>query len=224
MTIRDWPLHERPREKLLNQGAGSLSDAELLAIFLRTGIKGKTAVDLARDLLSQFGNIRNLLATNASAFCKIRGLGITKYTQLQAALEIGRRHLITALKQEDLLLHAENTKNYLTAQMRHKANEVFACLFLDARNHLICFEELFHGTINCVNIHPRIILKRALDHQAVALILAHNHPSGNPAPSVFDKELTQQLTALLKIMDICVLDHIIVGESKTFSFAEHGLL
>ncbi|HVP50279.1 MAG TPA: DNA repair protein RadC, partial [Candidatus Bathyarchaeia archaeon] len=177
MSIRDWPDGERPREKLLQRGASALSDAELLAIFLRIGIPGRSAVDLARDLLQRFGGLRQLLEANEKDFCETPGLGPAKYVQLQAVLELGRRYLETTLQRGDALQSVADTRRYLTAKLRHEPHEVFACLFLDNRHRVLAFEELFHGTIDGASVHPRQIVKRALYHNAAALILAHNHPS-----------------------------------------------
>ena len=224
MAITDWPITERPREKLLAHGAAMLSDAELLAIFLRIGVKGKTSVDLARGLLLKFGNLRSLLEANPKDFCQQAGLGIAKYAQLQATLEITKRYLNVILQHGDVLKNISATKQYITAQLRHRRHEIFACLFLDTRFQAICFEELFHGTINSVTVHPRLILKRSLYHEAAAVILAHNHPSGNATPSNLDERLTQKIKTALEFIDVRVLDHIIIGEGDVISFAEHGLL
>jgi len=224
MAITDWPAAERPREKLLGRGAAALSDAELLAIFLRTGVAGKTAVDLARELLSEFGGLRPLLEAGAERFCRAHGLGAAKYAQLQAVLEMGRRHLHETLARGDALTSPDDTRRYLTARLRGHANEVFACLFLDNRHRVISFEELFHGTINGASVHPRQVVRRALGHNAAALILAHNHPSGVAEPSQADLHLTRRLSEALALIDVRVLDHIVVGDGETVSLAERGLL
>jgi DNA repair protein radc len=224
MPITDWPAQERPREKLIQRGAGALSDAELLAIFLRTGVRGKTAVDMARELLTQFGGLRGLLEAKREHFCRIHGLGIAKYVQLKAALEMGRRHLYEHLCRGDALSSPADTRAYLTAQLRAYPHEVFACLFLDNRHRVICFEELFRGTIDGASVHPREIVKRALYHNAAALIFAHNHPSGISEPSRADEEITKRLKQALALVDIRVLDHFVVGEGEAASFAERGLL
>jgi len=224
MAITDWPAAERPREKLLDRGAAALSDAELLAIFLRTGVAGKTAVDLARELLSEFGGLRPLLEAGAERFCRAHGLGAAKYAQLQAVLEMGRRHLHETLTRGDALTSPDDTRRYLTARLRGHANEVFACLFLDNRHRVISFEELFHGTINGASVHPRQVVRRALGHNAAALILAHNHPSGVAEPSQADLHLTRRLSEALALIDVRVLDHIVVGDGETVSLAERGLL
>lgn len=224
MSIRDWPASERPREKLLAQGAAALSDAELLAIFLRTGITGRSAVDLARDLLNQFTGLRPLLEAGEKEFCTHKGLGPAKYVQLQAVLEMGRRHLAASLAHGDALCSPDDTRNYLSAQLRHYPYEVFACLFLDNRNRVIAFEELFRGTINGSSVHPREVIRRALEHNAAALILAHNHPSGVAEPSQADRHLTDRLKETLAQVDVRVLDHIVVGDGELVSFAERGWL
>ncbi len=224
MPITDWPLAERPREKLLAQGANALSDAELLAIFLRTGVRGKTAVDLARQLLKEFGGLRHLLNAGQKAFCSHSGLGPAKYSQLQAVLEMGHRHLFETLQRGETLTDPTQTRQYLSARLRDHPHEVFACLFLDNRHRVICFEELFRGTINGASVHPREVVKSALHHNAAALILAHNHPSGIAEPSEADRQLTRKLQQALALVDIRVLDHIVIGDGETVAFAERGWL
>lgn len=224
MAITDWPTHERPREKLLQYGANSLSDAELLAIFLRTGIRGKTAVDLASDILRHFNGLRALLDANLESVCSYRGLGLVKFAQLQAALEISRRHLLSTLKRSDAMAYADQTGLFLLSKMRHYQQEVFACLFLDTQYRVIVYEELFYGTIDYATVHPRIVVKRALFHNAAAVIFAHNHPSGIAEPSDDDKNLTQLLKSALEIVDIKVLDHFIIGENHIVSMLQKGLI
>lgn len=223
-TIQDWPASERPREKLLARGPAALSDAELLAIFLRTGTRGKTAVDLARELLTHFGGLRPLFNADKKQFCSIHGLGETTYIQLQAILEMARRHLDEQLRVVDALENPDATRRYLTSQLRHYRHEVFACLFLDTRHRVIAFEELFRGTIDGASVHPREVVKRALHHNAAALILAHNHPSGVAEPSRADTQLTRRLRDALALVDIRVLDHLIIGEGSGVSLAERGLI
>lgn len=213
MTITEWPEAERPREKLLANGAEKLSDAELLAIFIRCGIKGKTAVDLARELLQQYHGIRNLLEAEQQQLCRAQGLGKAKYAELQAALEIVRRYLRSTLNRTDRIIDAEAAYLYLMAKLRNSRQEIFAALFLDNQNHVICYEELARGTINNVTIYPREIVKKALQHNAAALILAHNHPAGIATPSPQDQHLTRELTKILAIIDVEILDHIVIGES-----------
>lgn len=224
MPIPDWPADERPREKLLQRGPQSLSDAELLAIFLRTGVKGKTAVDLARELLTDFGSLRELLDADLERFCQSHGLGAAKFTLLQAVLEMAKRHLRDSLQRGDALTSPDKTRDFLTAQLRAYKHEVFACLFLDNQHRIIEFEELFLGTIDGAAIYPREVAKKALSHNAAAVILAHNHPSGVTSPSQADKQITQKLKQALALLDIRVLDHFVIGDGQAYSFAEHGLI
>jgi DNA repair protein RadC len=223
-TIRDWPAGERPREKLLDHGPQALSDAELLAIFLRTGVSGKTAVDLARDLLQTYGGLRALLEAERTRFCATRGLGIAKYALLQAVLEMARRHLAEQLRRQDPLENPDITRRYLASRLRHLPHEIFACLFLDNRHRVISYEELFRGTIDGASVHPREVVKRALHHNAAAVILAHNHPSGVAEPSRADMQLTRRLIDALALVDIRVLDHFIIGDGDGVSLAERGCL
>ncbi|WP_455204485.1 RadC family protein [Kaarinaea lacus] len=222
MAITDWPLAERPREKMLQRGPQALSDAELLAIFLRTGVKGKSAVDLSRDLLNQFGSLRALLTADRNTFCQSAGLGEAKYTQLQAMLEMSRRHLQETLRRGTALSSPDDTRRYLMARLRDYAHEVFAVLFLDNRNRVISLDEMFQGTINGASVHAREIVKRALSHNAAAVILAHNHPSGVAEPSRADKQLTSKLSDALALIDVRVLDHFVIGDGEVVSFAERG--
>lgn len=224
MSITQWPLAERPREKLLALGPRALSDAELLAIFLRIGCAGKSAVDLARDLLVEYGGLRPLLEASQSDFCKGLGLGNAKYAQLQAVLEMARRHLSAAMKAGDLLTSPELVRQYLSAQLRHQPREVFAVLFLDNQNRLIIYEELFFGTIDGASVYPREVVRRALMHNAAAVILAHNHPSGVAEPSQADERITRRLISALELIDVRVLDHMVVGDAEVISFAERGLI
>lgn len=224
MAITDWPAQERPREKLLAQGAEALSDAELLAIFLRTGVKGKSAVDLARELLVDFGSLRGLLTADQIRFCEPLGLGNAKYAQLQAVLEMARRHLAEQLHRGDALTSPELTQRYLAAQLRDRDHEIFAALFLDNQNRVIRYEELFRGTIDSAAVYPREVLKQALAHGAAALIFAHNHPSGIAEPSRADRHITDRLQQALGLVDIRVLDHLVIGDGEIVSFAERGWL
>lgn len=225
MPITDWPDDERPREKLLTRGPRSLSDAELLAIFLRTGVPGKTAVDLARELLSEFGSLRALLECDLPRFSQGLGLGKAKYAQLQAVLEMGRRHLKESLQRGNALTSPDLTRRYLAAQMRAYPHEVFACLLLDNQHRVIEFRELFQGTIDGASVYPREVVKTALGCNAAAVIFAHNHPSGVAEPSEADRMITQRLKQALNLVDIRVLDHFIVGDGEhAYSFAENGLL
>jgi DNA repair protein RadC len=224
MAIKDWPAAERPRERLLGHGAHALSDAELLAIFLRTGIAGKSAVDLARELLGAFGGIGPLLAADQRTFCAAPGLGAAKFAQLQAVLEMARRYLAERLERGDPLCSPTDTRRYLQARLGGHPHEVFGVLFLDNRHRVLAFEELFRGTIDGAQVHPREIVRRALHHNAAALILAHNHPSGVSEPSQADRRITQRLRDALSLVEIRILDHIVVGHGETTSFAELGLL
>ncbi|WP_286237087.1 RadC family protein [Neptuniibacter halophilus] len=224
MSISHWPEAERPREKLLLQGAQALSDAELLAIFLRTGVQGKSAVDLARELLHRFGSLRALLESDQQGFCAARGLGQAKYAQLQAVLEMGRRHLFSQLLKGEAMTRPQQVKAYLTARLRHHSREVFGCLFLDNQHQVICFEELFQGSLTAAAVYPREVVVRALAHNAAALILAHNHPSGVAEPSQSDLGITERLQKALALVEVRVLDHMVVGDAEVVSFAERGLL
>ena len=206
------------------RGAAALSDAELLAIFLRTGVTGKSAVDLARELLTEFGGLRPLLQADRGRFCQGLGLGEAKFVQLQACLEMGRRHLDERLRRGDSLADPDATRAYLQAWLRDRPFEVFCCLFLDSRNRVIHCGELFRGTLNGASVHPRVVVKQALDHHAASVILAHNHPSGVAEPSQADLHLTDRLSDALALVEIRVLDHLVVGDGETVSFAERGLL
>lgn len=224
MPITDWPVNERPREKLLTQGAKSLSDAELLAIFLRTGCAGKSAVDLARELLHTYGGLRPLMEASQSEFCKGLGLGSAKFAQLQAVLEMARRHLSATLSTSDVLSSPNLVRQYLVSQLRHQQQEVFAVLFLDNQNRLLRYEALFYGTLDSASVYPREVVKKALGCNAAAVILAHNHPSGVAEPSQADRHITQRLQQALELVGVRVLDHMIVGDGEVSSFAERGLL
>lgn len=224
MGINTWPEDERPREKLLQKGPAVLTNAELLAIFLRTGVAGKSAVDLARELLVSFGSLKALLGADREHFCQGLGLGDAKYAQLQAVMEMARRYFTEVLQQGDALTSPEITKAYLNAQLRGYPFEVFACLFLDNQHRVIQWEELFRGTIDSASVYPREVVKRALHHNAAAVIFAHNHPSGVREPSRSDRLITDKLQQALALIDIRVLDHFIVGDGEPYSFAEHGLL
>jgi DNA repair protein RadC len=223
MTISQWPSAEKPREKLVNRGANALSDAELLAILLRTGVAGSTAVDLARQLLLDYGSIRGVLDADTNSFCSHKGLGLAKFVQLQAALEIARRHLSEDLEYGNCLTRSEQTRNYLRARLRDYKYEVFACLMLDNRNRVIAFRELFRGTIDGASVYPREVVKQALADNAAAVILAHNHPSGVCEPSQADIRITERLQKALALVDIRVLDHVIIGDEIN-CLSEQGLI
>jgi DNA repair protein RadC len=224
MAIHDWPETERPRERLLQHGASALTDAELLAIFLRVGIAGRSAVDLARDLLAQFGGLRGLLCASQAELCQAKGMGPAKYAQLQATLELARRHLAEQMPERDLLSDPSLVRRYLQSQLRGLPHEVFLGLFLDSQNRLIAKEELAHGSLREAQVHPREVVKRALHHNAAALLVAHNHPSGVAEPSPADTAFTRQLQAALALIDVRLLDHFVVGEGLPVSLAERGLL
>ena len=224
MMIKDWPDKERPREKLLHQGPSSLSDAELLAIFLRTGVKGCHVVDLARNLLSVFGSIAGVYRANRQDFCAQHGLGIAKYVQLQACLEMSKRYLAEELTQGTVLTSSQATRDYLMAQLRHETREVFAVMFLDNQHQVLKFEALFFGTIDAAAVYPRIVVEQALKHRAAAVILSHNHPSGVAEASIADKQITTRLEQALALIDVRVLDHIIIAGHRCYSFAENGEL
>ncbi len=224
MAISDWPKDERPRERLLERGAGALTDAELLAIFLRTGVPGKTAVDLARALLAELGGLLGLFSASQGEFCRAKGLGAAKYAQLQAVLEMTRRYLHEEIVGRDVLTSPDATRQYLKARLRALPHEVFACLFLDNRHRIIAFRELFRGTIDGASVHPREVVREAMRCNAAAVIFAHNHPSGVAEPSQADLRITQRLCDALDLVDVRVLDHFIVGEGNGTSFAERGLM
>ncbi|MDZ7735078.1 MAG: DNA repair protein RadC [Gammaproteobacteria bacterium] len=226
MSINTWPEAERPREKLLQRGAAALSDAELLAIFLRTGVTGKSAVGLARDLLGDYGGLRDLLDADQHSLCsaQARARHRANTSMLQAGLELGRRYLATTLERADVLSSPADTRDFLRARLRGYPHEVFACLFLDNRHRVISFDELFTGTIDSASVHPREVVRRALKHNAAAVILAHNHPSGVAEPSRSDEAITRRLTEALALVDVRVLDHLVIGDSEAVSFAERGLL
>ena len=224
MAITDWPVDDRPREKLLAKGAEVLSDAELVAIFLRTGVRGRSAVELARDTLVRFGSLTALFAASNDAFCAGRGLGQAKYVQLQAVLEMARRALRERLASGVTLNSPQAVRDYLRLRLQALEHEVFVGVFLDAQNRLLGVEDLFRGTLTQTSVYPREIVKRALQLNAAAVIFAHNHPSGIAEPSRADEVLTQTLKQSLALVDVKVLDHFVVGSGAALSFAERGLL
>lgn len=224
MAITDWPEGERPREKLLAQGAGALSDAELLAIFLGVGVTGKSAVDLARDLLCDFGNLNGIFSASRDAMTAVHGMGDSKYAQVQAIFEMARRALSEEMKQRDALTSPRQVRDYLCLKLGGLAREVFVVLFLDAQNRVIAQEELFAGTLSQTSVYPREVVKRALYHNAAAVILAHNHPSGVAEPSRADEMLTQALKEALALVDVRVLDHFVIAGNSALSFAEQGMI
>jgi DNA repair protein RadC len=224
MSISHWPAEQRPRERLIKYGAQALSDAELLAIFLRTGIPGKSAVDLGRDLISHFGSLGTLFSASLSAFSAIHGLGPAKYTQLQAVLELTRRSLTEELQSGVLLSAPRPVKHYLQLTLSGKKHECFIALFLDVKNRLIKCEELSRGTLTHASVHPREVVKSALANNAASVILAHNHPSGVTEPSKADLAVTTMLKQALALIDVRILDHLIIAGNNVHSFAEHGQL
>lgn len=222
MAINHWPEDQRPRERLISLGAAALSDAELLAVFLRIGVKGKSAVDLGRDMLGQFGSLTTLFSANIKDFSSMHGLGAAKYAQLQAVLELAKRAISEELQTNEPLSSPDAVKNYLQLLIGTKPYESFAVLFLDIKNRLILSEELFRGTLSHASVYPREVVKAALRHNAASVILAHNHPSGSCEPSQADLTLTQTLKQALALVDIRILDHFIVANPHVYSFAEHG--
>ena len=222
MPITDWPAAERPREKLLSRGAGTLSDAELLAIFLRTGVRGRTAVDLARELLNHFGSLRSLLDAPAARQKALPGMGDARRALLQASLELGRRYLAEELTRDVALTRPEDAGRFLTARLRAYPHEVFGCLFLDNKHRLLAFEELFRGTVDGAAVYPREVVRQCLTHNAAAVIFAHNHPSGVAEPSDADRHITRRLVEALGLVDVRVLDHLVIGDGGWVSLAERG--
>ncbi len=221
MAISDWPLAERPRERLLAQGAGSLSDAELLAVILRTGLPGKSAVELGRDLLARFKDVAGLFAADLR---NVKGLGPAKRAQFEAAMELARRSLKDGMRSANALTSPGAVRDYLRLAISRREHEVFVCLWLDAQHRVIAAEELFRGTLTQTSVYPREIVKAGLKANAAAVIFAHNHPSGAAQPSQADELLTRNLKDALSLVDIKVLDHFIVAGHHTLSFAERGLL
>ncbi|WP_233971084.1 RadC family protein [Pectobacterium versatile] len=217
-----WEKGLAPREKLVRLGAESLTDVELLAIFLRTGLPGVHVMQLAEDLLAHFGSLYQLMAADQSAFHHARGVGISKYTQLKAIVELSRRLFFSRLAKEDAMLNPEATGQYLQLLLSRREREVFLVLFLDNQHHVIRHQEMFVGTINSVEVHPREIVREALKANAAALILAHNHPSGKAEPSQADRAITEQIVKACLLMEIRVLDHLVIGHGEYVSFAERG--
>lgn len=224
MAITDWPADERPREKLLQRGVQVLSDAELLAIFLRTGVAGKSAVDLARDLLRKFGSLNGIFSAGQKELTGVVGMGVSKYTQLQAIFEMSRRALAEGMRQCDVLASPQAVRDYLKLKLGALPHEVFMVLFLDAQNRIIEMENLFSGTLTQTSVYPREVVKRALHYNAAAVIFAHNHPSGVTDPSRSDERLTCALKDALALVEVRVLDHFVVAGNQVLSFAEKGLL
>ena len=223
LRVKEWPAHERPRERLLKYGTDKLTDAELLAVFIGSGTRQRDAITLARHLLSEFGGLRGIMRSPRKQVCKMHGFGEVRYARMQAMLEIVRRSLLETLRESGVMTNPDTVREYLILKMRDYEHEMFACLFLDNTHRLIQFEELFHGTIDNAVVHPREIVKRALHHNSAAVILVHNHPSGNSAPSDADKDITAELQKSLNLVDVRVLDHFVIGETIS-SFAELHLL
>jgi len=224
MAITDWPLQERPRERLLALGPASLADAELLAILLRTGVKGKSAVDIARELIGRFGSVAGLLEAGSDKLEDTPGLGTAKLAQLQAALELARRALREESTSRSALTSPRAVRDYLRLTLAGRDHEVFVVVLLDAQHRVVASEELFRGTLTQTSVYPREVVKCALKRNAAAVIFAHNHPSGVAEPSHADEILTRSLKSALALVDIQVLDHFIVAGTRTLSFAERGLL
>lgn len=224
MAIRNWPEPERPREKLLRQGPQALSDAELLAVLLGSGNRGHSAVSLGRVLLGRFGGLRRLMSADRPQVCQVPGMGPARYANLRAALELSRRHQLERLQRGPGLSDPTEAGQFLRATLRDLGHELFACLFLDNRHRVICYEPLFRGTIDGATVHPREVVRQALACDAAAVILAHNHPSGVAEPSDADCRITRRLADALALVDIRVLDHLIVGDGDCVSLAQRGLI
>lgn len=216
------PSESMPREKLISHGPQALTDAELLAIFLRTGTQGMNVLELSDFLIKEFGSLRKLFNANKAEFCQYKGLGAAKYVQLQAVLELTQRYLAETLQRGDALISPEQTKLYLSGILRDKPREEFFVLYLDNQHRVIQGESLFQGTIDAASVYPREVVKRSLEHNAAALILAHNHPSGIAEPSQSDRRITRRISDALALVDIRVLDHFVVGDGEIVSFAERG--
>ncbi len=224
MSDDRWPLAERPRERLLAQGAGALSDAELIALCLGTGVRGRSALGVARELLERFGRVSRVLSAAPRELDGVPGVGAARYARIAAVMELARRALAEEMRARDSLTSPAAVRGYLRLRMQDLGHECFYCAFLDAQNRVIVAEELFRGTLTQTSVYPREVVKRALAHNAAALILAHNHPSGVAEPSVQDQALTRTLADALALVDVKVLDHFIVAPGACMSFAERGLL
>ncbi|AXN32088.1 RadC family protein [Vibrio coralliilyticus] len=222
MSVCMLPRESMPREKLLSRGPQSLNDAELLAIFLRTGTQGMNVLQLSDKLLKDLGSLRSLFAASKEEFCQYKGLGEAKYVQLQAVLEMTQRYLSETLQRGEALTSPQQTKLYLSSILRDRQREAFYILFLDNQHRVIKDEVMFEGTIDAASVYPREVVKRALEHNAAALILAHNHPSGVAEPSQADRRITQRISDALALVDIRILDHFVVGDGDVISFAERG--
>ena len=224
MGINEWSEHERPRERLVRDGAAALSNSELLALLLRVGVRGKSAVELGRDVLGHFGSLHGLFGASLDDFSEVHGLGMAKYAQLQAVMELARRAIAEQMQAGETLSSPDNVKRYLRLTLGGRAYESFMVLFIDVKNRLISSKEMFRGTLTHASVYPREVVRDALACNAASVILAHNHPSGVPTPSDADLQLTLRLRQALDLVDIRVLDHIIVAGPLVHSFAEHGQL
>jgi len=222
MAIKDWPEQQRPRERLFKEGASALSDPELLAVLLRVGVKGRSAVELGRDLLQEFGSISGLFAATRKRMSAVHGLGPAKYAQFQAVMELAQRAIAEQLSSGETLGSPQAVRHYLQLQLGRQRHESFVVLFLDVKNRLIASETMFRGTLTHTSVYPREVVKAALGHNAAAILLAHNHPSGTPEPSDADLLLTRALVQAMALVDIRVLDHFVVAGAHVHSFAEHG--
>lgn len=223
-SIKALPEDERPREKLMARGAAALSDAELLALFLGSGLRGKNAIELSRDLLVRHGGLRGLMGMPCAALVRLPGLGPARATRLAAALELSGRHLVAQMQRENIVADTARVDRYFRARLRDRPAEVFACLFLDSKQRPIAVEELFFGTLDCAEVHPREVVRRCIHHNAAAVIFAHNHPSGDAEPSLSDRAVTAKLRDALQLVGVRVIDHIVVGDNRSASFAERGWL
>lgn len=224
MSLAAWPTTEQPREKLMTTGADSLSDAELLAILIHSGIRGRSALEISRELLQKFGGLGGLLAADQQTLCSEPGLGPARIACLKAAQELAQRQLLEEVKASDVLTSSAATRRYLLARYRHYDHEVFSCVFLNNQHHVVKFEEMFRGTIDGAAVYPREVVKRSLHHNAAAVIFAHNHPSGVAEPSQADLAITSRLQQALGTVDIRVLDHLVIGAGSVVSLAERNLL
>lgn len=224
MGIKDWPVQQRPRERLISEGASALSDPELLALFLRVGVKGRSAVELGRDLIQQFGSIQGLFAASLSQFSAVPGMGLAKFAELQAVMELAQRAIAERMHDGETLGSPDMVRQYLRMTMARQAHESFVVLFLDVKNRLLSIQEMFRGTLTHTSVYPREVVKAALARNAASVMLAHNHPSGTPEPSEADLVLTRSLVQALALVDVRVLDHFVVAGPHVHSFAEHGQL
>ena len=224
MAIKDWPEGQRPRERLISEGAAALSDSELLALLLRVGVKGRSAVELGRDLLQEFGSIGGLFGASLLQLSAVHGMGPAKYAELQAVMELAQRAIGEQLQAGHLLGSPDAVRQYLRMQMGRQQHESFVVLFLDVKNRLLTMKEMFRGTLTHTSVYPREVVKAALTHNAASVMLAHNHPSGTAEPSEADLLLTRALVQALSLVDVRVLDHFVVAGSQVHSFAEHGQL